>query len=88
MRYDLIDLSKKSQGHESESIVAIYHHCGFEKDLPTNYSEGVVLLQGTQDPVLEATIMSSLLCLLHAVRSRDVGVKRSRTKSILSKIVR
>ncbi|RSL69565.1 hypothetical protein CEP53_002195 [Fusarium sp. AF-6] len=88
LRYNLIDLEQNSPDAENGSIVAIYHHCGFEEDLHASFSEGVVLLPRVQDPVLDITIVSSLLYLLHVVRKQDIGVKKSRTKSILRKFVR
>ncbi|EEU38699.1 uncharacterized protein NECHADRAFT_45614 [Fusarium vanettenii 77-13-4] len=83
LRYDLIKQKQNSLDGGYNSIVAIYHHCGFEKDLCTNFSEGVILLPGMEDPVLDITIISSLLFLLHSVRKQGTGVKKSRAKSIL-----
>lgn len=87
LRYDLIDQSRKSPNGENGSTVAIYHHCGFEKGLHVTFSEGVVLLPGAEDPVLDITITSSLLYLLHSVRKQDARVKKSRAKSILRRLV-
>lgn len=87
LRYDLIDRAQNSLDEENDSIVAIYHHCGFDQDLNIPFSEGIVLLPGVENPLLDITIVSSLLCLLHAVRGQGIGVKRSRAKSILRKFV-
>ncbi|KAJ3531494.1 hypothetical protein NM208_g8856 [Fusarium decemcellulare] len=80
MRYDLIDLEKQSQGSSyDDSIVAVFHHCGFEPDLPSAFSEGILLLPEEEQPMLDVTAVSSLFGLLHSVRKRE---KRSRMKSI------
>lgn len=87
LRYDLIDQNRKFPNDENDSIVAIYHHCGFEKDLHATFSEGIVLLPVMEDPVLDITIVSSLLFLLHSVRKQDPRVKKSRARSILRRFV-
>ncbi|KAH7268796.1 hypothetical protein B0J15DRAFT_390830 [Fusarium solani] len=87
LRYDLIDQNRKFPNDENDSIVAIYHHCGFEKDLHATFSEGIVLLPVIKDPVLDITIVSSLLFLLHSVRKQDPRVKKSRARSILRRFV-
>ncbi|KAI6752433.1 hypothetical protein HG530_013802 [Fusarium avenaceum] len=64
LRYELVDPEQRRQGNGDSSILAIYHHHGFENDLPTSYSHGVLLLPSNSSPLLEITVVSGLLVLL------------------------
>ncbi|KAF4122296.1 hypothetical protein GMORB2_7288 [Geosmithia morbida] len=73
-----------------EAVRAIYHHAGMEDELPTRYSEGVLLLPRGQGGALDTLVTSSLLGLLRYDRSfaRVAGRRQSAGRSKLSKVIR
>ncbi|KAG5659955.1 hypothetical protein KAF25_003477 [Fusarium avenaceum] len=84
LRYELVDPEQRRQGNGESSILAIYHHHGFENDLPTSYSHGVLLLPFNSSPLLEITVVSSLLVLLSTVRKQSTVQKQSRIRSLIA----
>lgn len=83
LRYELVDMQHKGSGDDDSSVLAIYHHHGFESELPTNYSHGVLLLPSNSTSQFDIAIISSLLTLLSAVRCYSVQ-KRSRFRSLMA----
>ncbi|KAF4959280.1 hypothetical protein FSARC_10797 [Fusarium sarcochroum] len=84
LRYELVDLQRRSRGHDSESsILAIYHHLGFESELPTSYSHGALLVPSNSTSAFEVKIVSSLIGVLSSVRQQSAFEKKSRIKSLI-----
>lgn len=84
LRYELVDPEQRRQGNGDSSILAIYHHHGFENDLPTSYSHGVLLLPFDSSPLLDITVVSSLLILLYTARKQSTVQKQSRIRSLIA----
>jgi hypothetical protein len=84
LRYELVDPEQKRQDNGDNSIRAIYHHHGFENDLPTSYSHGILLLPFDSSPLLDITVVSSLLVLLSTVRKQSTVQKQSRIRSLIT----
>ncbi|RGP77141.1 hypothetical protein FLONG3_4656 [Fusarium longipes] len=76
LRYELVDLGEKRSGDGDSSILAIYHHHGFESELPASHSHGVLLLPSTSTPDFEIAVLSSILALLSAVRQQSTQKRR------------
>lgn len=86
LRYTLVEIPNREYpfgGTEEPVIKAIYHHVGLGIDLPTDYSEGVLLLPEKQDAGEEARIVSSLLGLLWQVRSAHTRKRKPIMRRIL-----
>jgi hypothetical protein len=84
LRYELVDLEQRHRGNDDSSTLAIYHHHGFENDLPTSYSHGVLLLPFDSSPAFDITVVSSLLVLLSTVRKQSTVQKQSRIRSLIA----
>ncbi|KAF4953211.1 hypothetical protein FGADI_6186 [Fusarium gaditjirri] len=84
LRYELVDLDRRDEG--DGSILAIYHHHGFESELPTSYSHGVLLLPNDSAPLFDITVVSSLMALLAKIRKQPVVRKRSRFWSFMASL--
>ncbi|RGP67646.1 hypothetical protein FSPOR_5834 [Fusarium sporotrichioides] len=84
LRYELVNLGEKHSGDGDSSILAIYHHHGFENELPASYSHGVLLLPSTLTSQSEIGVVSSLLALLSAVRQQPTLKKTSRIRSLMA----
>ncbi|KAF4343549.1 hypothetical protein FBEOM_2458 [Fusarium beomiforme] len=84
LRYELVDLQR--QVDDDGKILAIYHHHGFENDLPTSYSSGVLLLPATSTPLFEIMAASSLIALLSTVRKQPAPKKQSRLRSFMASL--
>ncbi|KAF9773328.1 hypothetical protein IL306_008889 [Fusarium sp. DS 682] len=84
LRYELVDLQR--QADDDGSILAIYHHHGFENELPTSYSNGVLLLPATSTPLFEITAVSSLIALLSTIRKQPAPQKQSRFRSFMASL--
>lgn len=84
LRYDLVGLER--QGDDDGSILAIYHHHGFESELPTSYNNGVLLLPVDSTPSFDITVVSSLMALLATIRRQPAAQKRSRFRSLMASL--
>jgi hypothetical protein len=84
LRYELVDMERR--GDDDGSILAIYHHHGFESELPTSYSHGVLLLPATSTPLFDITVVSSLMALLATIRKQPAARKRSRLRSLIASL--
>ncbi|KAF5665539.1 hypothetical protein FDENT_12558 [Fusarium denticulatum] len=84
LRYELVD--RERQGDAEASILAIYHHHGFESELPTSYSHGVLLLPVDSAPLFDITVVSSLMALLATIRKQPAARKRSRFRSLMASL--
>ncbi|EWG48786.1 hypothetical protein FVEG_08455 [Fusarium verticillioides 7600] len=84
LRYELVDRGR--QGDDDGSILAIYHHHGFESELPTSYSHGVLLLPVDSTPIFDITVVSSLIALLATIRKQPAARKRSRFRSLMASL--
>ncbi|KAF5244716.1 hypothetical protein FAUST_2233 [Fusarium austroamericanum] len=84
LRYELVDVGEKHSGEVDSSILAIYHHHGFENELPVSYSHGVLLLPSTSTSEFEIAVVSSLLAVLSAVRQQPTSRKQSRIRSLMA----
>ncbi|KAF4435555.1 hypothetical protein FACUT_7086 [Fusarium acutatum] len=84
LRYDLVD--RERQGDDDGSILAIYHHHGFESELPISYSHGVLLLPSDSKPLFDTTVVSSLMALLSTIRRQPAARKRSRFRSLMASL--
>ncbi|RBR27019.1 uncharacterized protein FIESC28_00287 [Fusarium coffeatum] len=84
LRYELVDLGKQRAGEDDDSIMAIYHHNGFENELPGYYSSGVLLLPSTSTSQFDIAVVSSLLAVLSAVRQQPALKKKSRLRSLMA----
>ncbi|KAG8672295.1 hypothetical protein FPOAC2_05673 [Fusarium poae] len=83
LRYEFVSLGEKHTDDLDNSVLAIYHHHGFENDLPTSHSHGVLLLPPTSTSEFDITVLASLLALLSAVRQQPTLKKRSRIRSLI-----
>ncbi|KAH6993154.1 hypothetical protein EDB82DRAFT_574760 [Fusarium venenatum] len=83
LRYELVNFEEKSSEDRDHSILAIYHHHGFENDLPTSHSHGVLLLPSTSTSEFDISVLSSLLAILSAVRQQARLKKRSRIRCLM-----
>ncbi|EKJ73851.1 hypothetical protein FPSE_05974 [Fusarium pseudograminearum CS3096] len=84
LRYELVDVGENDSGEVDSSILAIYHHHGFENELPASYSHGVLLLPSTSTSEFEIAVVSSLLAVLSAVRQQPTSRKQSRIRSLMA----
>ncbi|KAL9562708.1 hypothetical protein ACKAV7_013272 [Fusarium commune] len=84
LRYELVDLDRRGNG--DGSILAIYHHHGFESELPTSYNHGVLLLPDNSTPLFDITVVSSLMALLATIRKQPAARKRSRFRSLMASL--
>ncbi|KAG7404666.1 hypothetical protein Forpe1208_v015345 [Fusarium oxysporum f. sp. rapae] len=84
LRYDLVDMEQ--QGDDDGAILATYHHHGFESELPTSYSHGILLLPNDSTPLFEITVVSSLMALLATIRKQPAARKRSRFRSLMASL--
>jgi hypothetical protein len=84
LRYEMVDLGGKRSGDGESSILAIYHHHGFESELPTSHSHGVLLLPSTSTSEFDIAVVSSLLALLSAVRQQSTLKNKSRLRSLMA----
>ncbi|CVL07001.1 uncharacterized protein FPRN_13906 [Fusarium proliferatum] len=84
LRYDLVDLERN--GDDDGSILAIYHHHGFESELPITYNNGVLLLPVDSTPSFDITVVSSLMALLATIRRQPAARKRSRFRSLMASL--
>ncbi|WKT50769.1 hypothetical protein QSH57_015739 [Fusarium oxysporum f. sp. vasinfectum] len=84
LRYELVDLDRQGEG--DGSILAIYHHHGFESELPTSYSHGALLLPNDSTPLFDITVVSSLMALLATIRKQPAARKRSRFRSLMASL--
>ncbi|KAL5362026.1 hypothetical protein BJX96DRAFT_166344 [Aspergillus floccosus] len=94
-RYTLVDLGPASEeplglsDPAAQQVLAIYDHVGIVVWLPTDYSEGILLLQEGGNHVQEATIVASLLAVLWQIREiKHMRPKRQRKKSGSSKLLK
>ncbi|KAM0230291.1 hypothetical protein ACHAPO_009284 [Fusarium lateritium] len=83
LRYELVNFGEKRSEDRDHSILAIYHHHGFEDDLPTTHSHGFLLLPSTSTSEFDISALSSLLALLSAVRQHARLKKRSRIRCLM-----
>ncbi|KAJ4256230.1 hypothetical protein NW762_009309 [Fusarium torreyae] len=85
LRYDLVNLQQTPRGDDDSesSIVAVYHHEGFESELPTSYSRGVLLVPATSTSAFNLIVVSSLLGILSSVRQQPTLKKKSRIRSLI-----
>ncbi|KAL4898087.1 hypothetical protein BDV59DRAFT_176 [Aspergillus ambiguus] len=94
-RYTLVDLGPASEepnySHDpaDHQVLAIYDHVGIVVWLPTDYSEGILLLREGGNYVQEATIVASLLAVLWQIREvKHMRPKRQRSNSASSKLLK
>jgi hypothetical protein len=59
-----------------DTIVAMYHHANIEAELPTRYSEGMILLHRTPTGVDDAVVVASLMGVLRYVRGGEKKAPR------------
>jgi hypothetical protein len=84
LRYELVDLEQRHRGDGDSPTLAIYHHHGFENDLPTSYSHGILLLPSDSSPAFDIKVVSSLLVLLSTVRKQSTAQKQSRIRTLIT----
>ncbi|KAF5243542.1 hypothetical protein FANTH_8121 [Fusarium anthophilum] len=84
LRYELVDMDR--QDDDDGSILAIYHHQGFESELPSSYNHGVLLLPSDSTPLFDITVVSSLMALLATIRKQPAARKRSRFRSLMASL--
>lgn len=72
-RYTLVNL-------DEPEILAIYIHVGIVVWLPTDFSEGVLLLPESGGQEQEAVVIASLLTMLHRLRE-DKSMRANRDSS-------
>ncbi|KAF9889583.1 hypothetical protein FE257_007091 [Aspergillus nanangensis] len=99
-RYTLMDLdaapdgvndavSAESPNPSDPRVLAIYDHVGIVVWLPTDFSEGVLLLREGSDQIQEATIVASLLGILWQIReTKEMHPRRERRNSGSSKLLK
>ncbi|KAG2420499.1 hypothetical protein HFD88_000111 [Aspergillus terreus] len=94
-RYTLVDLGPvcddqiMSSDPAAPQVLAIYDHVGIVVWLPTDYSEGILLVQEGGNHVQEATIVASLLAVLWQIREiKHMQPKRQRRSSGSSKLLK
>ncbi|KAK1980092.1 hypothetical protein LZ30DRAFT_724259 [Colletotrichum cereale] len=88
LRYTLVDTAEVAENGEPV-IHAIYHHVGIAFGLPSDYSEGVLLLSENLNGEAETLAVATLLGLLRQVRSINQPTKprkKSFVKRVLGKI--
>lgn len=94
-RYTLVDLDATSEGDDLPNtptdprVLAIYDHVGIVVWLPTDHSEGVLLLREGGNHVQEAAIIASLLAILWQIREiKQMQPQRQRKNSGSSKLLK
>lgn len=66
-------------GTDDPPVLAIYHHAGIEPEMPSRYTEGVLLLPEKSKDVDDTVIVASLFSLLWKIRAMGSGsVRKSR----------
>ncbi|KDN66583.1 hypothetical protein CSUB01_10142 [Colletotrichum sublineola] len=86
LRYTLVDTAEAAEDGEP-FIHAIYHHMGIAFDLPSDYSEGVLLLSENLNGEAETLAVTTLLGLLRQVRSINQPPPRPKTKSFVKRVL-
>ena len=82
LRYTLVDTTD-----DYDPIVkAIYHHVGAAINLPSTYSEGVLLLSPDQDPHDEDLVVASLLAVLWHGRELHAKKQTRLLKRLLGRL--
>ncbi|EFQ27399.1 uncharacterized protein GLRG_01894 [Colletotrichum graminicola M1.001] len=86
LRYTLVDTAEVAENGEPV-IHAVYHHVGIACGLPSEYSEGVLLLSGNLNGEAEALAVATLLGLLRQVRSINQPPPRPSKKSFVKRVL-
>ncbi|OHF04111.1 hypothetical protein CORC01_00450 [Colletotrichum orchidophilum] len=86
LRYTLVDTDAEL-GSEEPAIHAIYHHVGIGFALPSDYSEGILLLSEDLNEEAEALAVATLLGLLRQTRSINQPPPRPRKKSLVKRML-
>lgn len=82
LRYTLVDTTADCD----PAVKAIYHHVGLGINLPSDYSEGVLLLSPAEDGCDEEWVVASLLGLLWHVREVHSKRRKPMLKRLLGRL--